>query len=162
MPRKITNTLPAVDSSTLNKPHILSQIRDEIIGKHSLTQAEQEQILDHLTTCTYCQIAIEMVITAMLDETVDSSSKDTSHELLLQLKETNHKIQEREEHIAAYTETLEVSGVEEADKRFPELAEHLRHCNICKAEVEDMRVALKQAEQGGLIEPLKRSAKTRA
>jgi hypothetical protein len=142
--------------------HILPEFAKIATGKWKPTYLDQERMLKHLSNCLYCQNSIGAFVNTILDGTSESSSKDPTRKVLMRLKDALHKIRVQEEYIAAYAEILETYGVEEANNRFPVLAEHLKHCEDCKSEVEDMRGVLRQAELAGLIEPLREDAKTEA
>jgi hypothetical protein len=148
MSSRNTNTLPAARSK-LDKPHVMSTIRNIIVGEFSPTVEEQELILAHLLTCQTCQIDFEQLVALTLDDSI--------HNLLSQLKQAHQLNQERDELIAAYAEEIEVNGIELAKKRFRGFSLHLEHCEVCKEEVEEIRSALKEAEQDGLIAPLRKS-----
>lgn len=154
MSRRNTTTLQAVDKSKLGKPHVLHTMRDVIAGERSLTEEEQKQILTHLLVCEKCQGAFEEIVALTLDDPVPNSANDAARELLAQLKQAHLKREQLNELIVAYMEASVINGVDEADKRFPAFTKHLKRCEICKAEVEDLRVALQLAEEAGLIEPL--------
>ncbi len=159
MSEETTDLLSSIDKIMPDKPHVLAKLQMVITGGHALAQDERGQILDHLVSCAYCQNALEMMMTATLDASAGNPVENPSYKLLTELMDVNHKILEREEYIAAYAETLEMSGIEEAASRFPELAEHLKNCEACKTKVKDMQIALRQAEQVGLIAPLRGNAK---
>ena len=163
MKGKSATEVPGTKSHMFDEArHILPELRKIVSGKWRPTLQDQEHMLDHLTTCAFCQNSVEVFVLATLDTTSGGSNNDLARKLLIRLKDAIHKIMEREEHIAAYAETLEVNGVEEANKRFPALAEHLKDCKVCESEVEDMLVVLRQAEHAGLIKPLKGDVKARA
>lgn len=154
MPRRNTNTLPAANKSKLAKPHILLLINDIIVGEIVVTEEMLNQILLHLRECEICLSNFEKIVEATVDETSIDAKSDSARRLLVQLKEANRMVQERNESIAAYAELIEVSGIEKAQERFPAFGQHLEDCAVCSAEVEEMRAALKQAVEAGLIDPL--------
>ncbi len=147
MKGKVRTKVPGTQSRT----HILTGLQGIVEAKWKPTALEQEQMLTHLATCTYCQIHVEIVVAAMLAKSEES---DPIHEILIRLKDVFYKRQERVQDITAYTEILEVHGYGEANRRFPALAEHLRQCKQCASEVKELRKALRQAVQAGLIAPL--------
>jgi len=163
MKEKTATKVPGTKSSMFDETHhILPQLEKIALGKWKSVLPDQEQMLDHLAKCAYCQSSVELFVAAALDSISESSPKDPVRKLLKHLKNALHKIHEQEEHIAAYAEALEMHGVEEANKRFPVLAEHLKHCEACKSEVEDMRTLLRKAEEDGLIVPLREDTKAHA
>lgn len=144
MPKKNTNTLPAVGKSELGGRHILDTMRDVIANEHALTKEEQEQFHTHLLTCQICQYAFEEIVKAVFNDSPDDTSSASAREQLAQLEEAHQRNQERDELIAAYVETIEMSGAETVAERYPALHRHIEECEICQAEVEDIRIMLRR------------------
>src|SRR5579863_4296955 len=133
-----------LDAAKLAKPpHILSQLMDIVTGDVELDTTEQEQLLEHLVDCEYCQTVLVMLVGAGLaDDNASDSSENIVRELLARQRETMRKKHANYEQIAAYIETLEVQGQEEANKKYPALVEHLQHCLDCRNLVESTRTLL--------------------
>jgi HEPN domain-containing protein len=159
MKGKPLTEVPGMKFSFDQARHILPELRKIVSGKWQPTLLDQERLLDHLTACAHCQTSVEMFVAATLDTPLEHPSNESVQKLLIRLQDALHKLQEQEEQIAAYAETLEVHGVKEANKRFPAFSEHLKHCEVCKAEVEDMRNVLRQVAHAGLIKPLREDVK---
>lgn len=121
-------------------PHILSQLVNIVTGDLELDSIEQEQLLEHLVDCECCQTALVMLVDSELaDDNASDSSENVARELLARQRETMQKKHAHYEQIAAYIETLEVQGQEEANKKYPALVEHLQHCIDCRHLVESTR-----------------------
>ena len=61
-----------------------------------------------------------------------------AHELLTQFVTLHHAIEAQDyEHMGAYAEAIVAEGKEEADKRFPLLAEHISKCPSCQSTLEE-------------------------
>ncbi len=92
--------------------HILPELRKIVSGIWQPTSLDQEQLLDHLTVCAHCQKSVEEFVAATLAEPLEHPSNDHARKLLIRLQDALHKLQEQEEQIAAYAETLEIHGSE--------------------------------------------------
>lgn len=152
MKNKMKALESVLGSVSLDKPpHILSQLTEIVEGDLLATPSEQEQLLAHLIECEYCQIALEMLVAPELaDYSSDDSSVDLASELLMRHGESIKKRQTHYEQIAAYIEMLEAHGVEEASKKYPLLAKHLKHCKDCQFLVESTRTLLEQMKKAEL------------
>jgi len=145
-------------------PHLMSQLSGILEGDQELTPEILSQMVAHLRSCDYCQLAVEIIVAATLEQNTESASAETVEEFrkkLERLCEINHSIHELDEDIAAYAELLETHGKKEASKRYPAFAKHLKHCQACADEVEDTRKALREAVNVGLIPALEITVQTR-
>lgn len=141
MEGKMTVLESILDTVKLHEPpHILSQLVDIVTGDLELDSTKQEQLLEHLVDCEYCQTALVMLVGSELaDDNASASSDNIARELLARQRETMQKKHGHYEQIAAYIETLQVQGQEEASKKYPALVEHLQHCIACRHLVESTR-----------------------
>jgi hypothetical protein len=161
MSEESLNRQSAVDRKMLNEAHVLSRLQLANTGEDAPSHDELEQMLDHVVSCPYCQDALERSVTAPQEDPAANPSTDLAYELLMQVKALGNKVQERDDQIAAYAEMLEMSGEVEANREYSELSEHLKGCESCRMKVKDMQIALRQAEQVGLVAPLRGGTKAR-
>jgi hypothetical protein len=81
-------------------------------------------------------------------ERLNSSQEAPVHNLLTLFVTIHHEIEARDyEQMGAYAEAIIADGREEADKRFPVLAEHVRRCSSCKSTLEDTLAFLNEPEE---------------
>ncbi|SRR5260370_29819117 len=159
MQGKITNILSKVDSSLLEKPHILSHILDVLTRKRQLIAAERKRMREHLTNCIHCQVFLWRFLAETIKYDQEHGILDESgRKLLAQLTRIIHET--LKDAIPRYVEVLEGRGEEEANKQFPILEEHLKNCRICQYIVEGTRSWLRQAVEEGLIAPLEADGST--
>lgn len=134
-------------------PHVLPRLIDLLMGEWEPTQWQQEELLAHLAECLYCQIALRICIEQELN--YDRSmklSEDLGRLLLSQLTEIIHATTIRDD-IGTYIEIADAGSIEEANTRFPLLAEHLRVCNACQRDVHGTLDLLQRAKHAGFIGP---------
>src|SRR5690242_15480436 len=154
MTGKITHVLPETVFESLDTPpHVLSQLTAMLLENWHPTPDELEALLPHLVECIYCQLALGTLITLELVSDPSTQDYKVLRKLLSRLTGIIHKTQTQEK-LAAYIEILEAQGADEAQSKFPVLAEHLKHCNFCQDTIEGTRTLLRRAEQAGLIAPL--------
>lgn len=162
MKRKTTEDVTELYQRLFERPpHIMPQLSRVRAGEWNFTPNIQRQMVAHLRSCNYCQLAVETMVAASFENDDDPTSVEEVRTLLARFKAINHSIQEQDERIAAYAEALETRGPDEANRRFPIFAEHLKHCQICAVEVDDTRNALVEAVSVGLIPPLETNIQTR-
>lgn len=141
-------------------PHILSQLMEIVTGDWQPPQNEQEQLLEHLIECEYCQIALAWLIDAkFVEDNANDSSGNLVRELLVRQRENMQKKHAHYEQIAAYIETLEALGEEEAGKKYTELVEHLQHCVDCRHLVESTRALFDEMAKDELEQATKVNTK---
>jgi len=118
-------------------PHILSQLMEIVTGDWQPLPNEQQQLLEHLVECEYCQAALVWLVDAeYVEDNSSNSSGNLVPGLLAWQRESMQKKHAHYEQIAAYIETLEAQGEEEASKKYTVLVEHLQHCIDCRHLVE--------------------------
>jgi len=120
-------------------PHIVGELIRLILGEWQPVSSQQEQLIVHLTECLYCRTALIVLLSADQEhERLSSSPEAPVHNLLTQFVTIHHEIEAQDyEQMGAYAEAIIAKGREEADKRFPVLAEHVRSCLSCASTVED-------------------------
>ncbi|HYT37558.1 MAG TPA: hypothetical protein VEL49_10290 [Ktedonobacteraceae bacterium] len=161
MKSKRTAEEAAIGPVMLDKPpHILPQLMEIVEGDWQPTPTRQEQLLAHLVECEYCQVTLRVLVEARLDEgSPGSSSEDPVRELLARLGGFAQKKQAHYEQIAAYIETLEARGEKAANKKYPELAEHLKQCKECQMLVKSTRTLIDLVEKSELDQAKKTEKK---
>lgn len=162
MKRKATDYVTEAYQRPFERPpHLMPQLSRILAGEWKLTPNIQRQMVAHLCRCDYCQIALEIIVDTTLENstgTLSTEQIENVQRMLGRFKAINHSIQTQDERIAAYAEMLEMHEAEEASKRYPAFAEHLKHCQECAAAVEDTRKAIIEAANAGLIPPLESGA----
>ncbi len=134
----------------LQPPHYVSELVRFIVGEWQPNPSQQEQLVAHLTACSYCRIAlIELLLGEQkYEKRLNSQLEATIQALLMQFVTIHHEVEAQDlEQIAAYAETVDAEKKEAADKRFPRLAEHLKRCGVCRAMLEEMLAFLREGEQ---------------
>jgi hypothetical protein len=135
-----------LSANIFDKQHIELHLTSLVTGSWKPTQLEQESLLDHLTQCVSCQIALRTYIAMMPCSEERTASfqtlATTIHNTCLQVS------------ICAYVEVLRSQGKYEARKQFPLLSTHLEKCVECRSHVEEICMMLTQAEEAELQEEL--------
>jgi hypothetical protein len=149
--KEITVPLPTSDPADLGKfPHFLPQLIDMITGKCQLFPAQQEQCWQHLAECIHCQTFLGSYLVEIIKyDKAHNNPEGSAQELLIQLTQIMHKT--LKEDIPAYVEALEEQREEEANSRFPLLADHLQACQDCQLAVQDLRSWLRQLGEAGML-----------
>jgi hypothetical protein len=151
MPRKTTNTVSHANKRLLEAHQVVSHLQDAIKGRRALNKVEREALIDHVIGCAFCMHDVEKIRADLENSISTTAENDPLYELLGQLSVVSRKLVERDEAIAAYVEALELGGPEQAERKFPDFAMHLRGCKVCQAEVQSLQAMVKQAKQDGLI-----------
>jgi hypothetical protein len=120
-------------------PHIVDKLFHLVLGEWQPDSSQQEQLIVHLTECPYCRTALIVLLSADQEyERLSSSPEAPVHNLLTQFVTIHHEIEAQDyEQMGAYAEAIIAKGREEADKRFPVLAEHVRSCLSCASTLEE-------------------------
>jgi hypothetical protein len=120
-------------------PHIVDKLFHLVLGEWQPDSSQQEQLIVHLTECPYCRTALIVLLSADQEyERLNNSPEAPVHNLLTQFVTIHHEIEAQDyEQMGAYAEAIIAKGREEADKRFPVLAEHVRSCLSCASTLED-------------------------
>jgi hypothetical protein len=138
-----------VHPDLLVPPHIVGNLIQLVVGEWQPNPSEQKQLVGHLTECRYCRTALIVLLSAEKEyERLNNNPEAFAHNLFTQFVTIHHEIEAQEyEHIGAYAEAIVAEGREEADKRFPILAEHIRKCPSCKSTLEETVAFLKELEE---------------
>ena len=156
MGRKKTTALLVQSSDTLDQPpHILPALIELVRDEGRPTAVEEEQQLAHLAECLSCQDALRALLAIELDRDRQAGiTEEPVWKLISRLSDIREETRIRDD-IPAYIEALELWGSEEAQKRYPRLVEHLRKCKSCQSTVAGIQALKFDAEQAGLITPLR-------
>src|SRR5947209_15192565 len=136
--KKVT-VMEKVRPNLLLPPHVVDKLIDLIVDGWHPDPAQQEQLVSHLAECPHCRITLIVLLSieqeyAKLNNYPEASARD----LLTQFVTLHHQIQAQDyEYIGAYAEAIVAQGREEADKRFPTLAEHITKCPGCQSILEE-------------------------
>ena len=132
-------------------PHIVSELMRLVAGEWQPDLSQQEQLVAHLTECHFCRTALIVLLSAGQEyERSNSYPEGLARDLLMRFVTIHHEIEAQEyEQMGAYAEAIVAEGREEADKRFPVLAEHIRRCPGCKSTMEEIVAFLKESEKTG-------------
>ena len=149
MKEKKATIMDKVRPDLLVPPHIVGKLIHLVVGEWQPDPSQQEQLIAHITECRYCRIALIVLLSAEQEyERLNSYPEVPVRNLLTQFVTIHHEIEAQEyERMGAYAETIVAEGREEADKRFPILAEHIRRCSICASTLEETLAFLKELEE---------------
>ena len=130
-------------------PHIVGKLTQLVVGDWQPDSSQQEELIAHLTECPYCRTALIVLLSADQEhERLNKATETPAHDLLRRFVTLHHEIEALDyERMGAYAETIVAKGQEEADKRFPILAEHISRCPGCKSTLEETLAFLKEVEQ---------------
>ena len=132
-------------------PHIAGKLVDLVAGEWQPDLSQQEQLVAHLTECHFCRTALIVLLSAGQEyERSNCYPEGPAHDLLMRFVTIHEEVEVQEyEQMGAYAEAIVAEGREEAEKRFPVLAEHIRRCPGCKSTVEETVAFLKESEKTG-------------
>ncbi len=149
MEEKKATVMDKVRPDLLVAPHIVGQLVHLVVGEWQPDPSQQEQLVVHLTECPYCRTALIVLLSADHEyERLNSSPEAPARNLLTQFVTIHHEIEAQDyEHMGAYAEAIIAKGREEADKRFPVLAEHVRRCSSCTSTLEEILTFLNEPEE---------------
>ena len=130
-------------------PHIVGKLFHLVSGEWQPDLSQQEHLVAHLTECRYCRTSLIVLLSADQEyERLNSSPETPVHNLLTQFVTIHHEIEAQDyEQMGAYAEAIIAVGREEADKRFPVLADHVRRCSSCQSTLEDTLAFLNEPEE---------------
>ena len=130
-------------------PHIVGELIHLVRGEWQPDPSEQEHLAVHLTECPYCRTALIVLLSAEEEyERLSGYPESPVHNLLMRFVTIHHEIEAQEyEQMGAYAEAIVAEGRDEADKRFPVLAEHIRRCPGCKSTLEETVAFLNEHEE---------------
>ncbi len=138
-----------VHPDLLVPPHVIDKLFQLVAGEWHPDPSQQEQLVAHLKECSYCRTALIVLLAAdQEDERSNRPSESFAHNLLMRVATIHHEIEAQEyEQMGAYAETIAAKGQEEADKRFPLLAQHIQKCPSCKSTLEEILAFLNEIEK---------------
>ncbi len=138
-----------VHSDLFKTPHVVDKILSIVTGEWQTDEPLDEQLVYHLTECNPCRGAIAVLLTAMQQDEQPRSSADIFiNTLLTKLANINHQIESQKfEQLGAYAEAIQAEGRKEAERRFPQLVEHIKNCSTCKLTLEATLTFLKTSEE---------------
>jgi hypothetical protein len=131
-------------------PHKLDELLRFLTGAWQPNLSQQEQLVTHLMTCSYCRVALITLLSGEQKymQTLQNYSETVLHHIILQFAAIHHKLDMLTyEYIGAYAEALVTLGNKAADKRFSVLAEHMQGCAYCQVLLEDMLAFLNAPEE---------------
>ncbi|MBZ5686402.1 MAG: hypothetical protein LAP86_15335 [Acidobacteriia bacterium] len=136
--KKVT-VMEKVHPDLLLPPHIAGKLVDLVVDGWQPDPAQQEQLVSHLAECPYCRITLLVLLSTEQEyNRLHNYPEAPVHDLLTQFVTLHHEIETQDyENIGAYAEAIVAEGREEADKRFPILAEHIRKCPSCQSTLEE-------------------------
>ena len=148
MKRKKGTAMDIAHPELLVPPHIVGKLIDLVVGERQPDPSQQEELIAHLTECSYCRTALIVMLSAEQEyERSNSYPEAAIRNLLTRFVTIHHEIEAQDyEHMGAYAEAIVAEGRELADKRFPILAEHIRKCQSCKSTLEETVSFLNESE----------------
>lgn len=149
MEDKRASVLDKVRPDLMVPPHIVGTLYHLVAGEWQPDPSQQEQLVVHLTECSYCRTFLIVLLSADQEyERLNSSQEAPVHNLLTRFVTIHHEIEAQDyEQMGAYAEAIIAEGREEADKRFPVLAEHVRRCASCTSTLEETLAFLNEPEE---------------
>ncbi|HAG97901.1 MAG TPA: hypothetical protein DDW33_14605 [Ktedonobacter sp.] len=130
-------------------PHIVDKLLHLVVGEWQPDLSQQEQLIAHFTECSYCRIALIVLLSAEQEyDRLYGESEVPVRDLLKRFVRIHHEIEAQDyEHIGAYAEAIVALGREKADKRFPILVEHISKCPSCASTLVETLAFLKEPEK---------------
>src|SRR2546429_4199720 len=139
MKEKKATVMDKVRLDLLVLPHLVDELIRLVLGEWQPDPAEQEQLIAHLTGCSYCRTALIVLLSVEQEyEKLNDYPEVSARNLLARFVAIHHEIgAQKYEQMGAYAEAIVAGGRKKADKRFPILAEHIRRCPSCKSTSEE-------------------------
>ncbi len=149
MEDKRATVMDKVHPDLLVPPHIVDKLFHLVAGEWQPDPSQQEQLVAHLTECCYCRTSLIVLLSADQEyERLNSTPEAPVHNLLTRFVTIHHEIEAQDyEKMGAYAEAIIAKGREEADKRFPVLAEHVGRCSSCTSTLEETLAFLNEPEE---------------
>ena len=147
MKEKKATVMDKVHPDLLVPPHVVDKLLLLITGEKQPDPSQLEQMVAHLTECSYCRTMLIVLLSADQEyERSNSPTESTAHKLLTQVAKIHFAAEPvNYEQIGAYAEAIIAEGRESADKQFSVCAEHIKRCSVCQAILEEMSDFLKEA-----------------
>ena len=133
----------------LVSPHIVYELFNVVIGECQLDSTQQEQIVEHLSGCEYCRKTLLALLSTDQEYELSKNYTETpAHNLLARFETIDHEIAVHDyEQMGAYAEAIKFEGRKKADKRFPELAEHIKKCASCRSWLKETLTFLNESDE---------------
>jgi hypothetical protein len=117
--------------------HPLEILLALVTGTWEPMPLERQHLLEYLLTCIPCRVMLgASVILYAEKESAKEQAQDVVDAFRASLQEALHGI-DFQNKLSAYIDMLEALGEEQADRQFPDLAAHLKRCQVCRDVVED-------------------------
>lgn len=148
MKQKKTSVRENVRLDLLVPPHVVDKLVNLFADTWQLDTVQLEQLAAHLKECSPCRtFLIALLGTEANRVNPNSNPENPAHDLLMRFVNLHHKIESQEyEQLGAYAEAIIAKGENEADKRFPTIAEHIHRCSGCKSVLEETLAFLREPE----------------
>ncbi len=126
-----------ISCNNINHAHTLEVLVALVAGTWEPTPLERQHLLEHLITCVPCRVILgTSVILYAKKESAKEQAQEVVDAFRASLQEALHGI-DFQNKLSAYIDMLEAQGEEQADEQFPDLAAHLKRCQVCRDVVED-------------------------
>src|SRR5207249_4201988 len=127
-----------------NHMHILRLLINTITGTK---QPASQSLLEHLAGCVRCQVLLGVcVLLYKKEESGKEQTQRTMEVFRAPLEEASHGM-DFQNKLSMYIEILETQGEEGAGQQLPEIARHLKECEVCRAVVEDTLLLLHDMDE---------------
>jgi hypothetical protein len=134
-----------ISCNNTNHVHTPEMLIDIVTGSWEPTPLEIQHLLEHLITCVPCRVILGACVILYAEK---ESAKERAQQVVdafrTSLQEALHGI-DFQNRLSAYIDILEAEGEEQADKQFPEVADHLQRCQVCRDVVEDTAFLLQES-----------------
>ena len=148
MKQKKSPVLEKIRSDLLVPPHIVDKLFHVFTGEWQPDSVQQGELVTHLTKCSPCRTLLITLLAATQNYEKSNGNDETFiDDLLARFVHIHHEIESQEyEQMGAYAEAIVARGEKEADKRFPQLAVHVKSCSDCRIMLKDILSFLKESE----------------
>ncbi len=135
-------------------PHVLPVLMELFAGEVQKAFEQQEQLLAHLVACHYCRTAVVTLLGLVQEyDRRNNAVDEVAHNLLVRFADISHEIETSEAHayerLGAYAEAIVAEGQDKAERRFPDVAVHIKLCPDCRSAVEATVADIIEAEEIG-------------
>src|SRR5947209_1052642 len=114
MKRKKGTIMDIAHPDLLVPPHIVGKLIDLVVGERQPDFFQQEELVAHLTGCSYCRTALIVMLSAEQEyERLNSYPEAAIRNLLTRFVTIHHQIEAQEyEQMSAYAEAIVAEGKE--------------------------------------------------
>src|SRR5436305_9512840 len=108
MEEKKATIMDKVRPDLLVPPHIVGNLIHLVLGEWQPDPAQQEQLIAHLTECSYCRTSLIVLLSAEQEyEKLNSSPESSARNLLARFVTIHHEIEAKDyEQMGAYAEAI--------------------------------------------------------